>query len=81
MGQGVSKLLLVNIVMYRTFSCWVVVVVQVLLSCLMCSCSEFVDKNFMAACHYLKDRMAEVSTPNKEMVRKKDIYFMLVVSY
>ncbi|KAL7891274.1 hypothetical protein AOLI_G00007500 [Acnodon oligacanthus] len=29
--------------------------------------SEFVDKNFMAACHYLKDRMAEVSTPNKEM--------------
>ncbi|XP_072540395.1 KN motif and ankyrin repeat domain-containing protein 4 isoform X3 [Salminus brasiliensis] len=31
--------------------------------------SEFVDKNFMAACHYLKDRMAEVSAPNKEMVR------------
>ncbi|XP_066519904.1 KN motif and ankyrin repeat domain-containing protein 4 isoform X2 [Hoplias malabaricus] len=29
--------------------------------------SKFVDKNFMAACHYLKDRMAEVSTPNKEM--------------
>ncbi|KAG9277310.1 KN motif and ankyrin repeat domain-containing protein 4 isoform X1 [Astyanax mexicanus] len=29
--------------------------------------SEFVDKNFMAACHYLKDRMAEVSTPNKDM--------------
>ncbi|KAF5903196.1 KN motif and ankyrin repeat domain-containing protein 4 isoform X1, partial [Clarias magur] len=29
--------------------------------------SEFVDKNFMAACHYLKDRVAEVSTPNKEM--------------
>ncbi|KAL7832649.1 hypothetical protein SRHO_G00296670 [Serrasalmus rhombeus] len=29
--------------------------------------SEFVDKNFMAACHYLKDRMAEVSAPNKEM--------------
>ncbi|XP_072540394.1 KN motif and ankyrin repeat domain-containing protein 4 isoform X2 [Salminus brasiliensis] len=28
---------------------------------------EFVDKNFMAACHYLKDRMAEVSAPNKEM--------------
>ncbi|XP_007248241.3 KN motif and ankyrin repeat domain-containing protein 4 isoform X2 [Astyanax mexicanus] len=28
---------------------------------------EFVDKNFMAACHYLKDRMAEVSTPNKDM--------------
>lgn len=24
----------------------------------------------MAACHYLKDRMAEVSSPNKEMVRK-----------
>ncbi|XP_030647007.1 KN motif and ankyrin repeat domain-containing protein 1 [Chanos chanos] len=29
--------------------------------------SEVVDKNFMAACHYLKDRMPEVSTPNKEM--------------
>ncbi|TSL22073.1 KN motif and ankyrin repeat domain-containing protein 4 [Bagarius yarrelli] len=29
--------------------------------------SEIVDKNFMAACHYLKDRMAEVSAPNKEM--------------
>ncbi|KAI5109396.1 KN motif and ankyrin repeat domain-containing protein 4 isoform X1, partial [Silurus meridionalis] len=29
--------------------------------------SELVDKNFMAACHYLKDRMAEVSVPNKEM--------------
>ncbi|KAI4880822.1 hypothetical protein NFI96_031838, partial [Prochilodus magdalenae] len=29
--------------------------------------SEFVDQNFMAACHYLKDRMTEVSTPNKEM--------------
>ncbi|KAG7326266.1 hypothetical protein KOW79_009667 [Hemibagrus wyckioides] len=29
--------------------------------------SELVDKNFMAACHYLKDRMAEVAAPNKEM--------------
>ncbi|XP_055068848.2 KN motif and ankyrin repeat domain-containing protein 4 isoform X1 [Misgurnus anguillicaudatus] len=29
--------------------------------------SELVDKNFMAACHFLKDRMAEVATPNKEM--------------
>lgn len=29
--------------------------------------SELVDKNFMAACHFLKDRMAEVSAPNKEM--------------
>nr|XP_055068852.1 KN motif and ankyrin repeat domain-containing protein 2 isoform X2 [Misgurnus anguillicaudatus] len=28
---------------------------------------ELVDKNFMAACHFLKDRMAEVATPNKEM--------------
>ncbi|XP_073810420.1 KN motif and ankyrin repeat domain-containing protein 4 isoform X2 [Danio rerio] len=28
---------------------------------------ELVDKNFMAACHFLKDRMAEVSAPNKEM--------------
>ncbi|TRY91953.1 hypothetical protein DNTS_035453 [Danionella cerebrum] len=29
--------------------------------------SELVDKNFMAACHFLKDRMAEVAAPNKEM--------------
>ncbi|XP_051562117.1 KN motif and ankyrin repeat domain-containing protein 4-like [Myxocyprinus asiaticus] len=29
--------------------------------------SDLVDKNFMAACHFLKDRMAEVATPNKEM--------------
>ncbi|KAK3575213.1 hypothetical protein QTP86_021994 [Hemibagrus guttatus] len=29
--------------------------------------SELVDKNFMAACHYLKDRMPEVAAPNKEM--------------
>ncbi|XP_060723554.1 KN motif and ankyrin repeat domain-containing protein 4 [Tachysurus vachellii] len=29
--------------------------------------SELVDKNFMAACHYLKDRMAEVSAPSKDM--------------
>ncbi|XP_051568107.1 KN motif and ankyrin repeat domain-containing protein 4-like isoform X2 [Myxocyprinus asiaticus] len=29
--------------------------------------SELVDKNFMAACHFLKNRMAEVATPNKEM--------------
>lgn len=28
----------------------------------------------MAACHYLKDRMAEVSSPNKEMVRNAGIY-------
>ncbi|XP_035380332.1 KN motif and ankyrin repeat domain-containing protein 4 isoform X2 [Electrophorus electricus] len=28
---------------------------------------ECVDNNFMAACHYLKDRMAEVTAPNKEM--------------
>ncbi|XP_026069385.1 KN motif and ankyrin repeat domain-containing protein 4-like isoform X2 [Carassius auratus] len=29
--------------------------------------SELVDKNFMAACHFLKDRMAEVAAPNKDM--------------
>uniref|UniRef100_A0A8C2Q825 KN motif and ankyrin repeat domains 4 n=2 Tax=Cyprinus carpio TaxID=7962 RepID=A0A8C2Q825_CYPCA len=29
--------------------------------------SELVDKNFMAACHFLKDRMAEVASPNKDM--------------
>ncbi|XP_076871007.1 uncharacterized protein kank4 [Brachyhypopomus gauderio] len=29
--------------------------------------SELVDNSFMAACHYLKDRMAEVTAPNKEM--------------
>ncbi|XP_065154859.1 KN motif and ankyrin repeat domain-containing protein 4 [Paramisgurnus dabryanus] len=29
--------------------------------------SELVDKNFMAACDFLKDHMAEVATPNKEM--------------
>ncbi|XP_039547401.1 KN motif and ankyrin repeat domain-containing protein 2 isoform X2 [Pimephales promelas] len=28
---------------------------------------ELVDKNFMAACHFLKDRMAEVAAPNKDM--------------
>ncbi|XP_028856691.1 KN motif and ankyrin repeat domain-containing protein 4 isoform X2 [Denticeps clupeoides] len=28
---------------------------------------EMVDKDFMAACDFLKDRMAEVSSPNKEM--------------
>ncbi|XP_016379282.1 KN motif and ankyrin repeat domain-containing protein 4-like [Sinocyclocheilus rhinocerous] len=29
--------------------------------------SELVDKNFMAACHFLKDRTAEVAAPNKDM--------------
>uniref|UniRef100_A0A673M9U2 Uncharacterized protein n=1 Tax=Sinocyclocheilus rhinocerous TaxID=307959 RepID=A0A673M9U2_9TELE len=33
----------------------------------LCHCSELVDKNFMAACHFLKDRMAEVASPNKDM--------------
>ncbi|XP_043097861.1 KN motif and ankyrin repeat domain-containing protein 2 isoform X2 [Puntigrus tetrazona] len=28
---------------------------------------ELVDKNFMDACHFLKDRMAEVASPNKDM--------------
>ncbi|XP_035380333.1 KN motif and ankyrin repeat domain-containing protein 4 isoform X3 [Electrophorus electricus] len=34
--------------------------------------SECVDNNFMAACHYLKDRMAEVTAPNKEMAGSYD---------
>lgn len=29
--------------------------------------SELVNENFMAACHFLKDRMAEVAAPNAEM--------------
>uniref|UniRef100_A0A8C7KFB3 KN motif and ankyrin repeat domain-containing protein 4 n=2 Tax=Oncorhynchus kisutch TaxID=8019 RepID=A0A8C7KFB3_ONCKI len=28
---------------------------------------ETIDKDFMEACHYIKDRMAEVATPDKEM--------------
>lgn len=34
-----------------------------------CPHSEVVDKEFMAACYYLKDRRNEVNNPNKEMVR------------
>ena len=35
----------------------------------VCPHSEVVDKDFMAACYYLKDRRNEVDNPNKEMVR------------
>ncbi|KAK1796716.1 hypothetical protein P4O66_009737, partial [Electrophorus voltai] len=36
--------------------------------------SECVDNNFMAACHYLKDRMAEVTAPNKEMTLQRILF-------
>lgn len=39
-----------------------------LLFCLFSS-REKVDKKFIDACMYVKDRMEEVSSPDKEMVR------------
>lgn len=35
----------------------------------MCFYREKVDKGFIDACVYVKDRMEEVSSPDKEMVK------------
>ena len=36
----------------------------------MCVSRVTVDKDFMEACHYIKDHMTAVSSPDKEMVRQ-----------
>lgn len=46
----------------------------------MCFYREKVDKGFIDACMYVKDRMEEVSSPDKEMVRDSLalLYFVLI---
>ena len=40
--------------------------ISVRLLCLLSG--ETVDEAFMTACHFIKDRQAEIETPDKEMV-------------